>query len=83
MRTYIAGLALNQNLVNALYFLVRTHIELASSSYLIFLLMGLERCTSVLPTLRVAILPTLRAAILPTAFLVRLQFFRQLFLYTS
>ena len=39
MRTYIAGLALNQNLVNALYFLVRTHIELASSSYLIFLIL--------------------------------------------
>ena len=37
------------------------------------------RCTSVLPTLRVAILPTFRVAILPTAFLVRLQFFRQLF----
>ena len=37
------------------------------------------RCTSVLPTLRVAILPTFRVAILPTAFLARLQFFRQLF----
>ena len=38
-------------------------------------------CTSVLPTLRVAILPTFRVAILPTAFLVRLQFFRQLFVH--